>query len=256
MFAFQMSDLIIARFDMKKVLLIILPAIVVIGTILVVVLARRGKTITPAVPTDGAPQAKEERQTTDADCVLLGDELERDSCLVGVAIAQKKTEVCGQITNELRSRRCSERVTLGIAVESRDVSRCAEIQYLPLVEACLKQIVDVTDRTTCDAVTDRVKETCLAIVISNQARLESNAALCDEIANPDFQFDCSEGLKGEEPLEFVPLDSDEDGLSDEEERKLGTHPNVADTDGDGYDDGTEVKGGYNPLGEGRLTETD
>ncbi|MCK5459908.1 hypothetical protein KAI52_02235 [Candidatus Parcubacteria bacterium] len=71
------------------------------------------------------------------------------------------------------------------------------------------------------------------------------------------------------------IDSDFDGLTDEEEKILGTDPNFADsdedglldkeeienyntdplnpdTDGDGYSDGQEVKGGYNPLGEGKL----
>lgn len=42
-------------------------------------------------------------------------------------------------------------------------------------------------------------------------------------------------------------DSDQDGLSDEEERAYGTDPNKADTDGDSYSDGTEVKSGYDPL---------
>ncbi len=43
------------------------------------------------------------------------------------------------------------------------------------------------------------------------------------------------------------LDSDQDGLSDSEEKTYGTDPKNADTDGDGYSDGVEVKGGYNPL---------
>lgn len=43
------------------------------------------------------------------------------------------------------------------------------------------------------------------------------------------------------------LDSDQDGLSDEEEKAYGTDPRVADTDHDGYSDGAEIKGGYNPL---------
>jgi len=71
------------------------------------------------------------------------------------------------------------------------------------------------------------------------------------------------------------LDSDNDGLTDEEERALGmninsvdsdgdglfdrmeikvykTDPLNPDTDGDGFLDGEEVKDGYNPKGEGRL----
>lgn len=44
------------------------------------------------------------------------------------------------------------------------------------------------------------------------------------------------------------LDSDNDGLSDEQEIDIyRTDPNKADTDGDGYADGAEVKNGYSPL---------
>ncbi len=42
-------------------------------------------------------------------------------------------------------------------------------------------------------------------------------------------------------------DSDADGLSDEEEKIYGTDPEVADTDGDGYSDGVEIEGGFDPL---------
>ncbi|MDP1884060.1 MAG: hypothetical protein Q8L10_01710 [Candidatus Moranbacteria bacterium] len=43
------------------------------------------------------------------------------------------------------------------------------------------------------------------------------------------------------------LDSDQDGLSDAEEKSYGTDPQTADTDGDSYTDGAEVKSGYDPL---------
>ena len=47
-------------------------------------------------------------------------------------------------------------------------------------------------------------------------------------------------------------DSDNDGLTDEEEYELGTDPDNSDTDGDGYLDGDEFNNGFNPLGEGNL----
>ena len=70
-------------------------------------------------------------------------------------------------------------------------------------------------------------------------------------------------------------DKDRDGISDEEEEKLGTSdyefdtdgdglsdkteiekwktdPTKRDTDGDGYGDAIEILSGYNPLGEGTL----
>ena len=42
-------------------------------------------------------------------------------------------------------------------------------------------------------------------------------------------------------------DSDQDGLSNDEEKLYGTDPTKKDTDGDGYSDGVEVESGYDPL---------
>lgn len=42
-------------------------------------------------------------------------------------------------------------------------------------------------------------------------------------------------------------DSDNDGISDEEEIKIGTDPFNPDSDGDGYLDGVEREGGFDPL---------
>lgn len=48
-------------------------------------------------------------------------------------------------------------------------------------------------------------------------------------------------------------DTDADGVSDlDEVRKWKTKPLVKDTDGDGYEDGTEVAAGYDPNGPGQL----
>lgn len=46
------------------------------------------------------------------------------------------------------------------------------------------------------------------------------------------------------------LDSDQDGLTNDEEKSYGTDPYNADTDGDGYSDGVEVTSGYDPLKAG------
>jgi len=45
-------------------------------------------------------------------------------------------------------------------------------------------------------------------------------------------------------------DSDHDGLTDAQEKILGTDPNNSDTDGDGYLDGEEILSGHNPLKPG------
>ena len=51
-----------------------------------------------------------------------------------------------------------------------------------------------------------------------------------------------------EPVEVAPVDTDSDGLTDDQEAELGTDPNNADTDGDGLSDGAEVNThGTDPL---------
>lgn len=50
------------------------------------------------------------------------------------------------------------------------------------------------------------------------------------------------------------VDTDADGLYDFEEAEYGTDPDKADSDGDGYNDGDELKNLYNPAGEGKLAE--
>jgi len=63
------------------------------------------------------------------------------------------------------------------------------------------------------------------------------------------------GLAGCAPAEMefgtegaeAPIDSDGDGLSDDEEIALGLDPNNSDSDGDGYTDGAEDNSYTNPL---------
>lgn len=55
-----------------------------------------------------------------------------------------------------------------------------------------------------------------------------------------------------DPVVVPPVDTDNDGLTDDREAEFGTDPDNPDSDGDGYLDGVEVENGYNPLGEGRL----
>lgn len=69
----------------------------------------------------------------------------------------------------------------------------------------------------------------------------------------------SDGLSNEEErilgTDINNPDTDGDGLFDREEVKVyGTDPLNPDTDGDGYLDGIEVRAGYNPKGPGKLLD--
>jgi hypothetical protein len=71
--------------------------------------------------------------------------------------------------------------------------------------------------------------------------------------NKDVSVTAPEKWKTLEEVErMISGDSDEDGLSLQEEQAYGTDPNKADTDGDGFKDGDEVNRGFNPKGPGRV----
>lgn len=60
-------------------------------------------------------------------------------------------------------------------------------------------------------------------------------------------FYSDDNKKEESVFNIADLDSDDDGLSDKEEYKIGTNPYSSDSDDDGYIDSDEVKAGYDPL---------
>ena len=80
-----------------------------------------------------------------------------------------------------------------------------------------------------------------------------NASTLDEACDGqdnDCDGDVDEGFTdtdGDEVLDCLDEDDDDDGLPDVDEEDLGTDPLDPDSDGDGMDDGTEVEVGADPL---------
>lgn len=110
--------------------------------------------------------------------------------------------------------------------------------------------------------------------------LDSNVrAYCTKTCTKSFGYYCHETADGKTGIAFLTkdckwekaapcqsnacgftcqsygtlIDTDGDGLLDINETKWGTDPKKFDTDGDGYGDMTEIYGGYNPVGDGKLT---
>jgi len=92
-------------------------------------------------------------------------------------------------------------------------------------------------------------------VNANQAAVNQNinqAPPAPVDTDRDGLNDEEEGMYGTNPNE---VDTDLDGLTDRDEVKVfKTDPNNSDTDGDTYLDGEEIRGGYDPKGPGRLLE--
>lgn len=74
-------------------------------------------------------------------------------------------------------------------------------------------------------------------------------------ANQNGLPDTWEEEMGLDPLAEFDDDFDEDDLSNVNEFRYGTDPTNPDTDGDGFDDGTEVKNGYDPAAPGDARPT-
>lgn len=94
----------------------------------------------------------------------------------------------------------------------------------------------------------------------NEAAANTNVPSVDlPIVNDEFVDSDSDGLTDEEERDLgtslTNNDSDSDGLFDREEAEVyKTDPLKKDTDGDGNDDGEEVANGYNPNGPGKLLD--
>lgn len=98
--------------------------------------------------------------------------------------------------------------------------------------------------------TSPVQDTPVDLPVNNSNKQEAEQT---KDSDGDGLSDAEERSLGTNPLE---VDSDGDGLFDKEEVKFyKTDPLDTDTDKDGYADGIEVKGGYNPNGPGRLYNT-
>ncbi len=100
---------------------------------------------------------------------------------------------------------------------------------------------------------DEIKKLDVTITIFDELPLQTNrftllggngTTLAYKVLTPvlpDFSYDLASGAPAKG------LDSDNDGLSDEEERAYRTDAKNPDTDGDFYTDGEEVMWGWNPL---------
>lgn len=88
--------------------------------------------------------------------------------------------------------------------------------------------------------------------LSDERELELKTDVSNVDTDGDKLNDGEEVSMATDPLI---ADTDGDGLPDGDEvRVRKTDPKNKDTDGDGFGDGEEIRNGYNPLGEGKLSD--
>lgn len=81
----------------------------------------------------------------------------------------------------------------------------------------------------------------------------SSASVADiDVATTSETIASSTVTTADSPLDTTFLDSDNDGLNDNEEAVLGTNPLLSDSDSDAYPDLAELSSQYNPGGAGKI----
>jgi len=104
------------------------------------------------------------------------------------------------------------------------------------------------ESTNLEKIKEKVKSSGELVPLKNNA-----VGLKVLAAREAIVIDEADNLIQSAPVALM-IDSDQDGLPDDLEKRLGTNPTSKDTDSDGYLDGAEFTNGYNPVGLGKLTE--
>lgn len=164
------------------------------------------------------------------------EEKKKESCVTLIAREKKDAESCKLLSGDAQSR-CTDSVIIARVADGEGMSACEDISAEKKV-AC-ENVVKANARSSGDCAKFGVaEEVCDERAMLKELLATGNFAGCAEL---------SEELR-EECLDlFSSTDADEDGLTAKEEAEVGTSDKNADTDGDGYSDGTEVESGYNPL---------
>lgn len=193
-------------------------------------------------------------------------EMKKDDCLHDVAI-YLGVEVCQQISDAAIKAKCLAYHATTKALGDKNLKACMAISDLEFRMSCMVQLfIQQNDLNYCTDLSGEDKNLCEDLINKNIAIKATDANACANIQDQNIKDDCAnivsklpldqdndgitddlEKLYGLNPFK---VDTDDDGLSDYDELyKYKTNPTKPDSDGDGYNDGEEVNSGHNPLGE-------
>lgn len=183
-----------------------------------------------------------------------------DACLVGYAVSRSTIDVCESIINPETRDRCRSMVTVKrVKCGGSDIRECLATPSEGFGQFCLLSYFDSLakgkDSSFCETFTDaEMAAQCHDAFAFIAAReIGKDKTKCERtFFTPYFRDACAHG---QEWMAGMEADKDVDGLTQYQELLYGTDDRMADTDGDSYPDGTEIKGGYNALGPGRLCES-
>jgi len=184
-------------------------------------------------------------------CSLIKDDQSKNFCIQELALKTKNISSCLLINAQTAQVDCTASVSLNLAVTNDSLVDCQKIESSMIKQTCVERIAEANTKINCNVLLDQdLKNSCLSIIYHQQAKAQNNIKICDQIPMSIERANCLSEV-GKIDLHS---DADKDGLDFLQEIINGTDPNKADTDGDGFKDGDEVKGGFNPDGIGSLTQ--
>jgi len=186
---------------------------------------------------------------------------DRDICISAVAFIAGTNGVCGEVNDKSSQLECSNNVLDERA--GPEIEKCQTYSTNDLKSQCFIKIFSVYKQPAdCAGLkVEATKKICESATTYQVALEKQDHELCNSISQEALKSYCLKIVtdKAEKIVEKLidkNKDSDSDGLSDfDETNKYFTDPNKADTDGDSYNDGAEIGGGYNPCGDGKLLDS-
>lgn len=169
-------------------------------------------------------------------------------CVKQYAYDKLDPSACGRLKGGDYSA-CFSNAQYLLAASKKEISLCESITDENLKNICFHELGTVYANENRCSESGSFKDTCQKIVDDRIAIAKQiGPALCEPFltANPETGTDSAAYSTCLYALDNVDLDGD--GLVIRKEIEVGTDNQNKDTDGDGFDDGTEVRGGYNPLG--------
>ncbi len=116
-------------------------------------------------------------------------------------------------------------------------------------------VATVVPKTNTASSTTETEATTSTITVATTSTIVEATSSAPELATSSASSTMNEELTGKQNTNLPPLvDSDSDGLNDEEEVVFGTNPQLADSNNNSYPDLTEINNNYNPAGSGKMVD--
>ena len=180
-------------------------------------------------------------------CDLHENDAQRDNCYWKVAKTVQDPKICIHISDTNKNQRCADGIYARLAADKQDATICASIIDTGRSSECYNAFKEILTAKTC---TDD-STVCQDLRLVKTAEDEGDISYCLQVQDSDLKTDCVIALEELEEVQEL-YDSDEDGLTNGQEKIYGTDPSNPDTDNDTYLDGDEVAAGYDPNGPGLL----